>query len=89
MWKHLAHPNIVPLLGVTVNLFQLVSEWVPGGDLPSHIRGNPDADRLGLVGVPAVAFIPRSHQPQAVRRCPGTLLPPPPQHGSWGPQGSA
>ena len=58
MWKHLMHPNIVPLLGVTITPFQLISDWMPGGDLLEHIRKNPDADRLGLVSVGPVTFIP-------------------------------
>jgi len=58
MWKHLTHRNIVPLLGVTISPFQLVSDWMPGGHLPDYIRMNPDADRLGLVGVPAAMPIP-------------------------------
>ena len=57
MWKRLTHPNIVPLLGVTLVPPQLISEWMSGGDLRDYIRKNPDANRLGLVGVPPVAFI--------------------------------
>ena len=50
MWKRLTHPNILPLLGVTITPFQLVSNWMSGGDLPEYIKKYPDADRLGLVG---------------------------------------
>lgn len=53
MWKHLVHPNILPLLGATVTPLQLISDWMPGGDLPNYIRKNPNVDRLGLVGVPS------------------------------------
>ena len=66
MWKHLTHPNIVPLLGVTLDPFQLVSDWVSGGDLPDYIRRKPDADRPRLVGVPAAVLIPHLLPPQAV-----------------------
>jgi len=52
MWKRLEHPNVLPLLGVTFDPFQLVSEWMPGGDLLEYIKKHSDADRLGLVGVP-------------------------------------
>lgn len=31
-WKHLKHPNILPLLGVTLSPHQLVSNWMTGGD---------------------------------------------------------
>jgi len=49
MWKRLTHPNIVSLLGVTIDPFQLISDWMPGGDLPKYIKENPNVDRLGLV----------------------------------------
>jgi len=68
MWKHLKHPNIVPLLGVTLVPFQLISNWMSGGDLPEYIKMRPDADRLGLVGVPPVAFISRLFPSPAIRR---------------------
>ena len=51
MWKRLTHPNVLPLLGVTVTPLQLISYWMPGGDLQEYIKKNSDADRLGLVGV--------------------------------------
>ena len=57
MWKCLTHPNIVPLLGITPNPFQLVSEWVPGGSLSEYIKNHPDPDRLELVGISPAAFI--------------------------------
>jgi len=56
MWKHLTHRNIVPLLGVTIDPPQLVSEWVSGGDLPNYVETNPIADRPRLVGVPALCL---------------------------------
>ena len=49
VWKHLTHPNVLPLLGVTVTPFQLISSWMSGGDLPYYLKENPDADRLELV----------------------------------------
>ena len=60
MWKYLTHPNILSLLGVTITPFQLISTWMPGGNLPEYIKKNPDADLLELVGVPPVVFIPCS-----------------------------
>ena len=50
MWKRLAHPNIVPLLGVTFAPFQSISVWMSGGELSEYISMHPRADRLGLVG---------------------------------------
>ena len=58
MWKHLEHHNIVPFLGITPTPLQLISKWMPGGDLPEYIKKNPDADRLGLVNSPAVVLNP-------------------------------
>ena len=58
MWKRLKHKNIVPLLGITPSPLQLISEWIPSGDLTEYLKKNPDADRLGLVGVPPAAFDP-------------------------------
>jgi serine/threonine protein kinase len=58
VWNRLKHKNIVPLLGITPSPLQLVSDWMPGGDLREYIKKYPDADRFGLVGVPPVAFDP-------------------------------
>ena len=57
IWKYLKHPNILPLLGVTINPLQLISKLMPGGTLPDYIKKNPGADRLRLVGIhPAASF---------------------------------
>jgi serine/threonine protein kinase len=48
-WKHLTHPNIVPLLGATVDPPQLISDRMPGGDLTEYISTHPDTDRTSLV----------------------------------------
>ena len=48
--KHLAHPNIVPLLGITIDPPRLISDWIAGGNLTEYITNNPEADRLRLVG---------------------------------------
>ena len=65
VWKHLAHSNIVPLLGATIDPPQLVSDWMCGGDLNEYITNNPDADRQGLVRLPPTlmysAFTPASY----------------------------
>ena len=60
MWKRLTHPNIIPLLGVTISpRLQLISDWMSGGELREYIGKHPDPDRRGLVGVPLVV-IPRA-----------------------------
>ena len=50
VWKHLVHPNIVPLLGATIDPPQLISDRMPGGSLTEYIASHPDADRISLVG---------------------------------------
>ena len=58
MWKRLKHQNVVPFLGITQTPLQLISEWMPGGDLTEYVKKHPSADRLRLVGVPPVVFGP-------------------------------
>lgn len=55
VWKHLAHPNIVPLLGATIDPPQLISDWMSSGNLMEYITSHPDADRIGLVRIPSTA----------------------------------
>lgn len=50
VWKHLQHPNIVPFKGVTLDPPQLISEWMPGGELQDYVKKNPSANLIGLVG---------------------------------------
>ena len=56
MWKRLTHPNIAPLLGFTLAPSQLISEWMSGGDLQNYIEKNPEANRLGLVGISCCVY---------------------------------
>ena len=58
MWKRLKHQNITPLLGITPVPLQLISEWMPGGDLTDYIKKHPGVDRLGLVGGSPTVFDP-------------------------------
>jgi serine/threonine protein kinase len=60
MWKYMIHPNVLPLLGITTDPLQLVSDWMSGGDLPRYIKHYPDADRLRLVRVCDITCVPRS-----------------------------
>ena len=50
MWKRANHPNIVPFRGVTLKPLQLVSQWMPGGNLREHIGNNKNANLIDLVG---------------------------------------
>ena len=49
MSRHLKHPNVVPLLGVFVDTFELITDFMPGGDLTGHIATHPNVDRRSLV----------------------------------------
>ena len=50
-WKTLQHPNVLPLMGVTMSegQFAMVSEWMVGGNINEYVEANPDANRLKLV----------------------------------------
>ena len=56
--KRLTHPNVAPLLGITVAPFQLISDWAPNGDLLEYIKENPKTDRPRLVCSHALVIIP-------------------------------
>ena len=53
-WKSLKHPNVLPLVGVTMteSMFAMVSEWMVNGNVNQFVGTHPNADRLGLVGFP-------------------------------------
>ena len=88
MWKCLIHPNILPLLGVTLTPPQLVLSWMSSGDLLEYIKEHPDVDQLGLVGGPTTTSILHLLLLPAIWSRQGPLLPPLLQRDSWGPQGS-
>ena len=58
-WKNMSHPNILPLLGVSVSAnprcFHILTEWMPGGDVMQYARSIPGANRLRLVSLPTVS----------------------------------
>jgi serine/threonine protein kinase len=56
VWKRLEHRNIVPFLGIAPAPLQLISEWIPGGELRGYIKKRPGADRLGLASPPVLVF---------------------------------
>ena len=58
-WKSLCHPNVLPLLGVTMTgkSFAMVSEWMSNGSLNEFIKVNRDANRFELVGFPPASSL--------------------------------
>jgi len=58
-WKTLRHPNVLPLLGATMDGDRLVmvSEWMANGNIDEFVGANPNADRLGLVRFLFTAYI--------------------------------
>ena len=64
----MTHPNVLPLLGITVTPPQLISNWVSGGNLLGYVQKNPDADQLRLVGVPSVVVVQRIILLPVIRR---------------------
>ena len=51
-WKALRHPNVLPLLGVTMGkrLFAMVSEWMVNGNIIEFVEAHRNANRFELVG---------------------------------------
>ena len=52
MWKSLQHPNVLPLIGVTMTetRFAMISDWMVNGNINDFVKTHPDVDRFGLVG---------------------------------------
>ena len=59
MWKSLRHPNVLPLMGVTMTEvhFAMVSEWMADGNIKEFVKANPDMDRLGLASLPSEVLL--------------------------------
>ncbi|KIK64779.1 hypothetical protein GYMLUDRAFT_160834 [Collybiopsis luxurians FD-317 M1] len=53
VWRQLKHPNILPLLGVNVQLFYpsfcLVSPWMENRDVISYLKRNPMHNRYDVL----------------------------------------
>ena len=48
-WAWLDHPNILQCFGITVDPLQVVTEWVPNGDVIEYLQAHVNADRVCLV----------------------------------------
>ena len=59
MWKALRHPNVLPLVGVTMigRRFVMVSEWMENGNINTFVKTHPDVNRLELASFPFEALI--------------------------------
>ena len=59
-WKILRHPNVLPLIGVTMSetQFAMVSDWMGNGNLSEFVKAHPDVNRLELVGFSLRASLP-------------------------------
>ena len=59
-WKFLQHPNVLPLIGVTMSegRFVMISDWMANGNINGFIKAHPDVDRLGLVGPQSKTLAP-------------------------------
>ena len=62
-WKLLRHPNILPLIGVTMTetQFATVSEWMVNGNINDFVKAHPEADRLVLVSFPFETLLSSLH----------------------------
>ena len=50
-WKVLHHPNVLSLIGVTMdnNQFAMVSEWMTNGNINEYIVAHGETNRFELV----------------------------------------
>lgn len=53
VWRRLRHPNVLPFMGVNVNIFKpriaLISPWMNNGHMLYYLKKFPDANRLMMV----------------------------------------
>ncbi|KAF9781366.1 kinase-like domain-containing protein [Thelephora terrestris] len=51
VWRRLSHPNVLPVLGISPELFPLciVSEWMIDGNILDFISAHPELNRLRLL----------------------------------------
>lgn len=50
-WKHLRHPNVLPLLGVNLepNRYAMVFEWMENGNINEFTQKHKEVNRVQLV----------------------------------------
>ena len=91
-WKTLRHPNVLPLLGVTMgnHRFAMVSEWMANGNINEFIEAHSDVNRFELVGFPYPASLLVTESrfiPIAQRRCERIDVYTRSGDGPWGSEG--
>ena len=61
MWKFLRHPNVLPLIGVTMSetRFAMISDWMLNGNISDFVKAHMDVDRYGIVGFHSKTRCPR------------------------------
>ena len=59
-WKALNHPNVLPLLGVTMEKrqFVMVSEWMENGNINEFVQSHPDVNLFELVSLHSCHWSP-------------------------------
>ncbi|KIK68198.1 hypothetical protein GYMLUDRAFT_154178, partial [Collybiopsis luxurians FD-317 M1] len=64
VWRQLQHPNILPLLGVNIDIFHpsfcLISPWMDNGDIITFLKRNPQHGLPSVVRAPRLFFIQNS-----------------------------
>ena len=50
-WKALRHPNVLPLIGVSMSetQFAMVSDWMVNGNINIFVKTHPNVNRIELV----------------------------------------
>ena len=49
LWVKLDHPSVLRCFGVTIDPFQIITEWMPNGQAIGYVQKHQDADRVRLV----------------------------------------
>ena len=64
IWRRLSHPNILPVLGISPELFPLciITEWMIDGNIMDFTSKHPEVNRLRLVRL--ISIFPQSTNPE-------------------------
>ena len=72
-WRHLRHPNILPLLGVDLeqNRLSMISAWMDQGNINEYVKRQGGGNRLQLV---SMSSSPTSAENVAADQCSWPML---------------